>query len=200
METEQGQQLLRALGAPEDEAKSSKDTAPVPPDEPLPETRMRPRRARATDPSRDVVTEAQAEAAPPFSRLSVGECEHLDATLRSQRQATVEMQGALDAFRKDRRRQAQAEDPLELLEWKLPKDDAPTRPEVRAVLEIKRSRKESTLRPTSAPLSAKTSQILAQYDESGSEDEKGSKKSAQCSLALFFSLRAQSQVVLGQVS
>ncbi|CAE7406526.1 unnamed protein product, partial [Symbiodinium necroappetens] len=68
-------------------------------------------------------------------------CEHLDESLRSAQQATADMQGALDAFRKDRRLQGPMEDPLELLEWKAPREARETaaRP-LRAVLAVKRSR------------------------------------------------------------
>ena len=172
METDHGQQLLRALHQPEpQDAKTADPPAPAPAPAPA---RARPARAR-----RSTAAEAEEVSEAMTPRLSLGECEELDATLRSQRKASMEMEGALDAFRKERRRQA-TEDPLELLEWKLPKDDAATRP-IRAVLEIKRSKKESAVAQVAETQAAEPegsenrSRLLADYDDSGSEDADGKK-------------------------
>ncbi|CAE7354571.1 APY5, partial [Symbiodinium pilosum] len=120
-------------------------------------------------------TVAEADRAGP-PRLSPGECEHLEESLRSAQQASADLQGALDAFRKDRRLQGPMEDPLELLEWKAPRErearEATARP-LRAVLAVKRPRAAASEGVATDVQTDKEAQPLVEYGSDSGEEPSG---------------------------
>lgn len=81
--------------------------------------------------------EGQPEEGVGALKLTHQECEELEAEELRQRSAAKERRSAMEEFRQDKRRRPPPEDPLDLLEWKRPREELPnSRP--RAVLGVKR--------------------------------------------------------------
>lgn len=90
--------------------------------------------ARGEDP--DLVDETN------FGKLTQDECEHYEASKRAARSVADQRQAEMRAFRQDKRKQGPTEDPLELLEWKAPREErggtSSSSTAVRAVLGVKK--------------------------------------------------------------
>eukprot|EP00401_Gymnodinium_catenatum_P019581 CAMPEP_0117544256 /NCGR_PEP_ID=MMETSP0784-20121206/45477_1 /TAXON_ID=39447 /ORGANISM="" /LENGTH=257 /DNA_ID=CAMNT_0005341049 /DNA_START=27 /DNA_END=797 /DNA_ORIENTATION=- len=77
-----------------------------------------------------------------YKRLTEEECEHYEAQLQAERSVASRRAEEMRAFREDKRMQAPAEDPLDLLEWKAPADRVPrVAASVRAVLGVRKRRR-----------------------------------------------------------